>query len=300
LPAQRGLRQKNLLRGAADVALLGHGHEVTQLSEFHPRSIIRMQAQAKNLALARSARSEHRVLMKTTETILNIRRANERGHADHGWLNSHHTFSFADYYDPAHMGFRSLRVINDDRVAPGNGFGTHPHRDMEIFSYVLEGALQHKDSMGNGSVLKPGQIQLMSAGSGVTHSEFNPSGSEPLHFLQIWIQPRERGLTSSYTEWRPKSEQADAPKVLVISPDGRDGSATIHQDAAIYRIRLQPGQTVKHELKPGRGAWLQIAEGALALNGVALATGDGASTEEPGTLKLSANARTDALLFDLG
>jgi redox-sensitive bicupin YhaK (pirin superfamily) len=176
--------------------------------------------------------------MKSTETTLTIRRANERGHADHGWLNSYHTFSFADYYDPAHMGFRSLRVINDDRVAPGQGFGTHPHRDMEIFSYVLEGALQHKDSMGNGSVLKPGQIQLMSAGRGVTHSEFNSSRDEPLHFLQIWIQPRERGLAPSYTEWRPNPAQANAPKVLVISPDGREGSATIHQDAEIYRIRL--------------------------------------------------------------
>jgi quercetin 2,3-dioxygenase len=236
--------------------------------------------------------------MKTTETTLKIRRANERGHADHGWLNSHHTFSFADYYDPAHMGFRSLRVINDDRVAPGQGFGTHPHRDMEIFSYVLEGALQHKDSMGNGSVLKPGQIQLMSAGRGVTHSEFNPSRSESLHFLQIWIQPRERSLVPSYTEWHPQPEQADAPKVLVISPDGRDGSATIHQDAEIYRIRLQPGQTIAHELKPGRGAWLQIAEGALNLNGTALATGDGASTEEAGALTLTATELTEALLFD--
>src|ERR1044071_3243341 len=300
LPAQRGLGQKNLLRGTADVALLGHGHEITQLSEFDAGSINRMQAQANKLALADSARSDHPVLMKTIETTLNIRRAKDRGHADHGWLNSHHTFSFADYYDPAQMGFRSLRVINDDRVAPGKGFGTHPHRDMEIFSYVLEGALQHKDSLGNGSVLKPGQIQLMSAGSGVAHSEFNPSGSDPLHFLQIWIQPRERGLSPSYTEWRPKSEHADALKVLVISPDGRDGSATIHQDAEIYRIRLQPGETVKHELKPGRGAWLQIAEGALALNGVALATGDGGSTEESGTLKLSADAATEALLFDLG
>jgi len=237
--------------------------------------------------------------MKTTETTLNIRRANERGHADHGWLNSRHTFSFADYYDPAHMGFRSLRVINDDRVAPGQGFGTHPHRDMEIFSYVLEGALQHKDSMGNGGVLKPGQIQLMSAGRGVTHSEFNRSRTEPLHFLQIWIQPRERGLTPSYTEWRPKPEQANSAKVLVISPDGRDGSATIHQDAEVHRIRLQPGQSATHELKPGRGAWLQVAEGALALNGVALETGDGASTEESGTLTLVATKPTEALLFDL-
>jgi redox-sensitive bicupin YhaK (pirin superfamily) len=250
--------------------------------------------------LAEIAPGSHAVAMKTIETTLNIRRANERGHADHGWLNSHHTFSFADYYNPAHMGFRSLRVINDDRVTPGQGFGTHPHRDMEIFSYVLEGALQHKDSMGNGSVLKRGQIQLMSAGGGVTHSEFNPSPAEPLHFLQIWIQPRERGLAPSYTEWRPTAEQAQAPKVLVISPDGRDGSAVIHQDAEIYRIRLQPGQRVTHELRPGRGAWLQLAEGALTLNGVALATGDGASTEEAGTLTLTASEPAEALLFDLG
>jgi quercetin 2,3-dioxygenase len=237
--------------------------------------------------------------MKTTETTLKIRRANERGHANHGWLDSHHTFSFANYYAPEHMGFRSLRVINDDRVAPGRGFDTHPHRDMEIFSYVLEGALQHKDSMGNGSVLKPGQIQLMSAGRGVTHSEFNPSHTEPLRLLQIWIQPAQRGLTPSYTEWQPKPVHADAAKVLVISPDGRDGSATIHQDAEVYRIRLQPGQTVTHELKPGRGAWLQVAEGALAFNGIDLTSGDGASTEEPGTLTFVATQRTEALLFDL-
>ncbi len=237
--------------------------------------------------------------MKTTATGLNIRRADERGHADHGWLKSNHTFSFADYYDPAHLGFRSLRVINDDRVAPGQGFGTHPHRDMEIFSYVLEGTLEHQDSMGNGRQLKPGQIQLMSAGRGITHSEFNPSPGHPLHFLQIWIQPQERALTPSYTEWHPKPEQADAAKVLVISPDGRDGSATIHQDADIYRIRLKPGQTVTHKLRPGRGAWVHVAEGALVLNGVGLATGDGASTEEPGMLTLTATERTEAILFDL-
>ena len=237
--------------------------------------------------------------MKTTATELNIRRADERGHADHGWLNSHHTFSFADYYDPAQMGFRTLRVINDDRVAPGQGFGAHPHRDMEIFSYVLEGTLEHKDSMGNGRQLKPGQIQLMSAGRGITHSEFNPAPSEPLHFLQIWIQPRERGLTPSYTEWLPKPEHTEAAKVLVISPDGREGSATIHQDADVYRIRLKPGQAVTHKLRPGRGAWLQIAEGVLSFNGVELTTGDGASTETPGTLTLTATKPTEAILFDL-
>jgi len=237
--------------------------------------------------------------MRVTATELNIRRADERGHADHGWLISRHTFSFADYYDPAYMGFRSLRVINDDRVAPGQGFGTHPHRDMEIFSYVLEGTLEHKDSMGNGRQLKPGQIQLMSAGRGITHSEYNPSRGEPLHFLQIWIQPQARSLTPSYTEWHPTPVQADAPKVLVISPDGRDGSATIHQDADIYRIRLKPGQTVTHHLNPGRGAWLHVADGALTLNGVALATGDGASTEEPVTLTLTATKETEAILFDL-
>jgi hypothetical protein len=238
--------------------------------------------------------------MKATATGLNIRRAEERGHADHGWLSSHHTFSFADYYDPAHMGFRSLRVINDDRVAPGMGFGTHPHRDMEIFSYVLEGTLEHRDIMGNGRRLKPGQIQLMSAGRGIRHSEYNPTRTEPLHFLQIWIHPKERGLAPSYTEWHPRPEQADAPKVLVISPDGRDGSATIHQDADIYRIRLKPGQAVTHKLGPGRGAWVHVADGALTLNGVPLSTGDGASTEEAGALTLTATRLAETILFDLG
>ncbi len=237
--------------------------------------------------------------MKTTATELTVRRAGERGHADHGWLNTYHTFSFADYYDPAHVGFRSLRVVNDDRVAPGMGFGTHPHRDMEIFSYVLEGTLAHKDSMGNGKQLTPGQIQLMSAGTGITHSEFNPSSREPLHFMQIWIQPRQRGLTPSYTEWLAKPEQAGAGKVLVISPDGRDGSATIHQDADIYLVRLQPGQTVTHDLKTGRGAWLHVAEGSLSLNGVELAAGDGASTEKPGELNIAGSQPAQAILFDL-
>ena len=231
--------------------------------------------------------------------VITIRPADERGQTRIGWLDSRHSFSFNRYYDPAHMGFRSLRVLNDDRVTPGGAFGTHPHRDMEIFSYVLEGTLAHKDSMGNGKQLKPGQIQLMSAGTGITHSEFNPSRSEPLHFLQIWIEPRQRGLEPSYTEWHPKPEAASSGKELVISPEGRDGSATIHQDADIYLVRLQPGQTVTHDLKAGRGAWLHVAEGSVTLNGVELTTGDGASTQEPGKLAVTAVEPTHAILFDL-
>lgn len=239
--------------------------------------------------------------MKTPLAARLIHRpAAERGHADHGWLNSYHTFSFADYHDPAHMGFRTLRVINDDRVAPGQGFGAHPHRDMEIFSYVLEGALAHKDSLGNGRVLKPGEIQLMSAGTGVTHSEFNPSADALTHFLQVWILPRERGLKPGYTEWHPTAEQAAMPKVLVISPDGRDRSAVIHQDAFIHRLRLSPGQTASHDLAPGRGLWLQVASGELRVNGEPLAAGDGISTESPGVLTFSASQPGEALLFDLG
>jgi len=230
---------------------------------------------------------------------LTVRRANERGHADHGWLDSHHTFSFADYYDPAHMGFRSLRVINDDRVAAGGGFPNHPHRDMEIFSYVLDGTLAHRDSLGNGRELKPGQIQLMSAGRGVTHSEFNPSRSEAAHFLQIWIQPRERGLAPSYTEWHPKAEHEGAGKVLVISPDGRDGSATIQQDADVWRVKLAAGESVSHTLPPGRGLWLHLARGSASVDGVELSDGDAVSTEQAGTVTVTASAPTEALLFDL-
>lgn len=237
--------------------------------------------------------------METTSSELRIRRAAERGHANHGWLDSHHTFSFADYYDPAHLGFRSLRVINDDRVAPGKGFGTHPHRDMEIFSYVLEGVLEHGDSMGHRRQLKPGEVQLMSAGRGVTHSEYNPSADQVLHFLQIWIRPREAGLTPGYTEWRPTTRQESKPKVLVISPDGREGAATIQQDACIYRLRLDPDETATHELRPGRAAWLHVVRGAVTLNGLEFAAGDGVGTEQPGTLAFAAVEPTEALLFDL-
>lgn len=236
----------------------------------------------------------------TDTTSLVIRRSDERGHVDHGWLNTYHSFSFADYYDPAHMGFRSLRVINDDKIGPGVGFPTHPHRDMEIFSYVLAGKLQHKDSLGNERVLEPGQVQVMSAGKGVLHSEFNPSKTEPVHLLQLWILPNERGLKPRYTEWHPTPGSEKEPKVLIISGDGREHSATIAQEADVFRIRLQPGQTVTHELRPNRGAWLQIALGSATLNGQSLATGDAAASETPGTLTIVGGEEgTEALLFDL-
>lgn len=230
---------------------------------------------------------------------LNIRKSSERGHANHGWLDSYHTFSFADYYDPAQMGFRSLRVINQDVIAPGAGFPTHPHRDMEIFSYILSGALAHKDSMGNGRELKPGQIQLMSAGTGVTHSEFNPSHTEPGSLLQIWIQPRTRSLTPSYTEWHPKPEHDTASKVLVISHDGREDSATIHQDADIYRLRIAAGESVTHELLARHGAWIQLIKGKLEAHGTVIGPGDALNTEDAGTLTLNALEEVEALLFDL-
>lgn len=228
-----------------------------------------------------------------------IRRSAERGHAHHGWLDSYHSFSFADYYDPRFMGFRSLRVINQDRVAPGRGFGTHPHRNMEIFSYVVEGALEHKDSMGNGRVLAPGQIQLMSAGTGVTHSEFNPSHEQEAHFLQIWLTPRQHGLSPRYTEWHPDPARENDPKVLVISPDGEDGSAVIQQDAWVYRLRLVAGQEMTHELGVERGLWLQVIRGDIEVAGHMLHAGDAISTEQAGLWRFVAKSDSEALLFDL-
>lgn len=230
---------------------------------------------------------------------IKIRRSQERGHADHGWLDSYHTFSFADYYDPAHMGFRSLRVINQDLIAPGGGFPTHPHRDMEIFSYLVEGALQHKDSLGNGRVLLPGQIQMMSTGKGVLHSEFNPSKNDLSHLLQIWIQPEARGLVPSYTEWHPDPAKEKDPKVLVISRDGREGSATINQDADVYRIRLHPEAVLTHDITSGRGVWFQLIRGSVTCGDQILNPGDALSAEDPGTLSLTATADAEALLFDL-
>lgn len=238
--------------------------------------------------------------MKTVSQRITLRKSDERGHADHGWLDARHSFSFAGYYDPRHMGFRSLRVINQDRIAPGGGFPTHPHRDMEIFTYVLEGALQHRDSMGNGRVLKPGQIQLMSAGSGITHSEFNPSATEPLHLLQIWIHPHASGLQPTYTEWNPDAAAESEPKALLISPDGRENSAVIRQDAFVYRIKLSPGQSVRHSLAEGRGLWLQLIHGDLDLNSTKLQPGDAAHSEDSGDFEIVAGkSPVEALLFDL-
>lgn len=231
--------------------------------------------------------------------MINIRKSNERGHADHGWLDSRHTFSFADYYDPEHMGYRNLRVINEDQVAPGGGFPTHPHRDMEIFSYVLSGALEHKDSLGNGRTLRAGQVQLMSTGRGVLHSEYNPSRSEPAHFLQIWIKPDKHGLEPRYTEWEPNAAQAKAPKVLIISRDGREHSATIAADSDVYRLLLAAGESVTHDLKSGRGLWLQVARGSVTLDGQKLVAGDAASLDDAGTHTVTAEEASEALLFDL-
>lgn len=238
--------------------------------------------------------------MTTTTPQITVRKSEERGHANHGWLDTYHTFSFAHYYDPAQMGFRSLRVINQDKVAAGAGFPTHPHDNMEIFSYVVEGAIAHKDSMGNGRILKPGEIQLMSAGSGVTHSEYNPLENEELHLLQIWLRPEKANLTPSYTEWKPTPESEAQNKVLVISQDGRENSATIHQDASIYRVRLQPGESVSHDLAQGRGLWLQVIKGNPRLNETELAPGDGASSQNAGPFEIAATDEpVEALLFDL-
>jgi redox-sensitive bicupin YhaK (pirin superfamily) len=227
-----------------------------------------------------------------------IRRANERGHAEHGWLDSYHTFSFADYYDPNWMGFRTLRVINDDLVMPAQGFGTHPHRDMEIITYVLSGALQHKDSMGNGRIIQPGEVQYMAAGSGVQHSEFNPSKDEAVHFLQIWIQPERSGLKPRYGE----KSLADEPKGrfnLVVSKAGREGSLAINQDADLYVAKLEAGNEASHELKPARHAWVHVAEGEVKLNGDTLKAGDAVALSDESQVQLVAAKPSQVLLFDL-
>ena len=230
--------------------------------------------------------------------MITVRRAAERGHTRIDWLDSWHTFSFGEYYDPKHVDFRALRVINDDRVAPGNGFGTHAHRDMEIVTYVLDGAIEHRDSLGNGSIIRPGEVQRMSAGTGIRHSEFNQSKSDAVHFLQIWIIPERAGLPAGY-EQRPLPATVRGGLTLIASPDGREGSVTIHQDAAIHAAQLTTGTTVEHPLASGRHAWLQVAKGAVTVNGEALREGDGAAISGERTVKIQADADAELLLFDL-
>ncbi len=230
--------------------------------------------------------------------MMTLRRANERGHAEHGWLDSYHTFSFADYYEPQWMGFRSLRVINDDLVMPGMGFGMHPHRDMEIITYILSGSLEHKDSMGNGRVIRTGDVQYMSAGVGVRHSEFNPSKDEAVHLLQIWIQPDRKGVKPAYAE-KSFADAQTGTLHLVTSKTGRDGSMPIHQDADLWLAKLAPGNQVTHQLAPGRHAWIHVAEGEVTLNGKTLSGGDAAAVTDETTLELSATKPAQVLLFDL-
>jgi len=231
--------------------------------------------------------------------MLTVRPSDERGHAQHGWLDSRHTFSFSEYYDPKHMGFRALRVINEDRVEPGKGFGKHHHDDMEIVTYVLDGVLAHQDSLGNGASISPGEVQRMSAGTGIDHSEFNHSKSERVHFLQIWILPEKDGLAPGYEQRAfPLDAKGDA-LLLVASRDGRDGSVTVHQDVEIYAGRLAKGARVEHALRKGRHAWIQVARGKVAVNGVALDTGDGLAASDEPKLEITATEAAEVLLFDL-
>ena len=231
--------------------------------------------------------------------MITLRKSDERGFADHGWLRSFHSFSFADYHDPKHMGFGPLRVINEDRVQPGTGFGTHGHRDMEIISYVLDGALEHKDSMGNGSVIRPGDVQRMSAGRGVMHSEFNPSAEELVHFLQIWIEPNVRGIAPGYEERRFDASSKRGSLRLVASPDGRDGSVTIHQDAFVYAALLDGAERASHAIAAGRRAYVHVARGHVTVNGQALEAGDALkATDTPG-LVLEQGEQAEVLVFDL-
>ncbi|HMY22182.1 MAG TPA: pirin family protein [Polyangium sp.] len=231
--------------------------------------------------------------------MITLRRARERGHANHGWLDSYHTFSFAGYYDPRQMGFRTLRVINEDRVEPARGFGTHPHRDMEIVSYVIEGALEHKDSMGNGSVIRPGDVQRMSAGTGVTHSEFNGSRTELVHFLQIWIIPEKQGLAPGYEQKHFTTAEKQGKLRLIASRDGREGSVTIHQDADIFAAVLDAGQTISYSIAPNRHLWVHVVRGEANVGGNDLSAGDAAAVSGENEFTVSGLKSAEVLLFDL-
>jgi redox-sensitive bicupin YhaK (pirin superfamily) len=231
--------------------------------------------------------------------MLTLRRSQDRGHADHGWLNAKHSFSFAEYRDPGHMGFRVLRVINEDVVAPGMGFGTHPHHDMEILTYVIEGALEHRDNLGNGSIIRPGDVQWMSAGTGVTHSEFNPSSDDPTHLLQIWILPDRKGRVPDYGEKHFSREERTDRLRLVASGDGADESVTWGQDVRLYASLLSAGGKVRLDLAPGRYAWIQVVSGVLDLNGETLNSGDGMAAENESRLEFQAHENAEFLVFDL-
>jgi redox-sensitive bicupin YhaK (pirin superfamily) len=231
--------------------------------------------------------------------MIRYRDRGTRGESRTGWLDSRHSFSFAHYHDPAQMGFRTLRVINEDRVIPGAGFPAHRHRDMEIITYVLEGALEHKDSLGNGAVIRPGEVQRMTAGTGIAHSEFNPSATEPVHFLQIWIIPERTGLPPSYEQKAFPASARRGRLARVADPEGRDGAVIVHQQARLYLGALAAGESVAHALASGRAAWLQVAQGIVALNGTELRTGDGAAVEGEPTLAIAAATDAEILLFDL-
>jgi len=231
--------------------------------------------------------------------MIRIHKSEERGHANHGWLNSRFTFSFADYFDPKHVHFRTLRVMNDDHIAGGGGFPTHPHRDMEIVTYVLEGALAHKDSMGNGSVIRPGDVQYMSAGTGVAHSEFNASGTEPVHLYQIWMFPDKKNYEPTYDQKHFSTDEKRGKLRLVVSPDGRDGSVKIRQDNELYATVLGPGETVRHAIKPERHVYVQVASGSVTLNGQQLNVGDGAALSAETSVELAGVKDAEVLLFEL-
>jgi len=231
--------------------------------------------------------------------MITIRKSQERGHFDHGWLDTWHSFSFADYYDPRFMGFRHLRVINEDRVAAGQGFPTHPHRDMEIVTYILEGELEHKDSMGTGSIIRPGEVQRMTAGTGVTHSEFNHSQENPVHLLQIWLLPERNGLKPGYEQKSLPVDALNGKLALVGSHDGNGQGVTIHQDVNLYAGRLGAGNAFEQDLKPGRHAWIQVARGDVEANGQSLAAGDGAAVSQEAHLSLKAKTPAEVLVFDL-
>jgi redox-sensitive bicupin YhaK (pirin superfamily) len=231
--------------------------------------------------------------------MIRVRKASERGHFDHGWLDTYHTFSFSRYHDPRHMGFRALRVINEDWVAPGQGFGLHPHEDMEIITCVLAGSLAHRDSLGTGSVIRPGELQRMSAGTGIRHSEMNPSRTEPVHLYQIWLLPARLGLKPSYEQKTFPDDERKNRLRLVASPDGTDGSLSIHQDARIYLSTLEDGKPVSHVLAPGRHGWLQVLQGEVQASGTALRAGDGAAVSEEPELSIQARGPAEVMLFDL-